>query len=76
MVNCIDWCSNIEPAWYLWNEPQLIYDFVKVACDTGGKELHNEWSNKQDRVYSLSKGGEGPDIQRNVSAEFLLSWAF
>ena len=39
------------------------------------KNCTNE-SNKQDRVYSLSKGGEGPDIKRDVSTEFLSGWAF
>ena len=43
---------------------------VRVAGDVGGKELHQEWSNRDSRMYSLSKGGEGPDIKGNVGWSF------
>lgn len=34
-----------------------------------------EWINRQDRVYLLSKGGEGPDLKSD-GPEFLLAWDF
>lgn len=43
---------------------------VRVATDVGGQELYQEYSDKQDRVYLLPTGREGPDIKKGVSPSF------
>lgn len=54
----------------------IIYPHVNIRVTDGmdNKELYRVEDTKQDRVNSLSKGREGPDVKKNVSPES--GWAF
>lgn len=47
---------------------------AKAAGDVGNKDSHQEWSNGDNRMYSLSKGGEGPDPKGDGSWSFCQAW--